>query len=635
MMRNLIIGTAGHIDHGKTSLIKALTGIETDRLKEEKARGITIDLGFSFFESQSSGQIGVIDVPGHEKFLNNMLSGVVGMDMILLVVAADEGVMPQTVEHLNILELIGVKKGIIVMTKVDMVDDDMQMLVAEDIQDHINHTFLESADIVKVSSVTGKGIDSLKQKIDQVLKTIPARNEFYQARMPIDRVFTLKGIGTVVTGTVIEGSFEINDEICIYPDKIGYRIRNIQVHGQNTTKTVAGQRTAINIASAAKHELSRGQVIAKRDSLFSTKRLDVELIHLKDSHRIIKNGSRVHMFTGTAETLATVILFERAELMPGDSSYAQLRLEDPLAVKFGDKFIIRFYSPLETVGGGTILDPYPLRKKPMSKEQIFSCQQKSSSNKLTVLHAFIKEQREFVERDFLHKLFPWDMDTLTSSIGHLVKLEKVMLIEDNDKPYYIDKTNYNQLRDKLLDEIKKYHLANNLRPGINKETLYKNTQISASSGVFNKILNHMKTKGEIEQINEYVALFGFERILSGSQLKIYTSINALFSQDDGIVKKESIQELDRENALLDYMVYNKEVEVINNELVIQNNYLNTLTNKLKEYLDINNEMTAAEARDLFNTSRKKAIILLEYFDMKKITKREGDSRKLCNKILER
>ncbi|PKM70393.1 MAG: selenocysteine-specific translation elongation factor, partial [Firmicutes bacterium HGW-Firmicutes-18] len=300
-MSNFIIGTAGHIDHGKTSLIKALTGFDTDRLREEKERGISIDLGFSYLDFPDGSKAGIIDVPGHEKFLNNMLSGVVGMDLILFVVAADEGVMPQTVEHLNILNLIGVKNGIIVMTKSDMVDDEMLELVAEDIRESFKDTFLQKAKITTVSSKTGAGIEDLKGEIRLAMNNVEPRSVTKQARLPIDRVFTLKGIGTVVTGTVIEGTIRLNDEMSLFPQNTNQRVRNIQVHNQNENTASAGQRAAINLAATAKKEIRRGEVLAEKDSLHISDMMDVELILLSDTLRTVRNGSRVHFFVGTAE----------------------------------------------------------------------------------------------------------------------------------------------------------------------------------------------------------------------------------------------------------------------------------------------------------------------------------------------
>jgi selenocysteine-specific elongation factor SelB len=319
-MRNIIIGTAGHIDHGKTTLIKALTGRETDRWEEEKRRGITIDLGFTYFDLPDGSKAGIVDVPGHEKFIKNMLAGVVGMDMVLLVIAADEGIMPQTTEHLNILNLLGVENGIVVLTKCDLAEKEWISLVKEDITESLGSTFLEGAPIVEVSSKTGYGIDKLIEEISKIAdKSIKERELNTIARLPIDRVFSMTGFGTVITGTLISGILNKGDEVEIYPVNKLCRIRNIQVHSSDVEKAYAGQRTAINLSNIKKTDIYRGCVIAPVNSMRNTKMLDVKLNLLKDSKRVVINRSRLHFYTGTSEILARVVLLDRDELTPGES----------------------------------------------------------------------------------------------------------------------------------------------------------------------------------------------------------------------------------------------------------------------------------------------------------------------------
>ncbi|MFA6781632.1 MAG: selenocysteine-specific translation elongation factor, partial [Sedimentibacter sp.] len=348
-MRNIIIGTAGHIDHGKTTLIKALTGRETDRWEEEKRRGITIDLGFTYFDLPDGSKAGIIDVPGHEKFIKNMLAGVVGMDMVLLVIAADEGIMPQTTEHLNILNLLGMKNGIVVLTKCDIADEEWISLVKEDIIESLSSTFLEGAPIVEVSSKTRNGINNLIQEINnQAEKSVIERELNTIPRLPIDRVFSIQGFGTVITGTLITGILKKGTEVEIYPVNKVCRIRNIQVHSSDVEKAYSGQRTAINLTNVKKTDIYRGCVIAPVNSMKNTMMLDVKLNLLKSSKRVVINRSRLHLYTGTSEILCRVVLLDRDELKPGESCFAQLRLEEEVAVRRGDKFIVRFYSPSET-----------------------------------------------------------------------------------------------------------------------------------------------------------------------------------------------------------------------------------------------------------------------------------------------
>ncbi|MDP3387910.1 MAG: selenocysteine-specific translation elongation factor [Eubacteriales bacterium] len=627
-MSNFIIGTAGHIDHGKTSLIKALTGFETDRLKEEKERGISIDLGFSYIEFPDGSKAGIIDVPGHEKFLNNMLSGVVGMDLILFVVAADEGVMPQTVEHLNILNLIGVKNGIIVMTKSDMVDDDMLELVADDIRESFKDTFLENAKIAIVSSKTGAGIEDLKVDIRLAMNEVKPRSADKPARLPIDRVFTLKGIGTVITGTVIEGTIRLNDEMSLFPQNSIQRVRNIQVHNKNQDTASAGQRAAINLASTAKNDISRGEVLAEKDSMHISNMMDVELTMLSDTTRSIRNGSRIHFFVGTAEAIGSVVLFDRKDLEPGEKCFAQIRLDKYLSAKYGDRFIVRFYSPLETIGGGTIIDPNPSKKKALNLSAKALCQKKLQPDLESVILSYVEEHGDFIAMSSIRKTFSLSSIDIGDMMRKLADGNLIMEFSDNENAYYIHRDKYHRLCELISKEIKLYNNKFNLKPGINKETLMKNIRIEFNLTLFNKLLVRMKEEGLIKISNEFVSSPDFSMSLNDRQTLALNRINDLLGQEDRIVKKESVMELDKDGLILDYLIYDKRVEIINNEFVINISLLNDIKDAIIDYLDKHQQITAAEARDLIGTSRKKAILILEYLDMKKITKRNEDFRTL-------
>ena len=391
-MKNIIIGTAGHIDHGKTTLIRALTGRETDRWEEEKRRGITIDLGFTYFDLPDGNKAGIIDVPGHEKFIKNMLAGVIGMDLVLLVVAADEGIMPQTDEHINILNLLGIKKGIVVLTKYDLVDKDWLELVKEDIKEDLKDTFLENAPVVEVSSVTRYGLDKLIDTICKLTKDeVEERDINTIPRLPIDRAFSITGFGTVITGTLISGKLKKGDEVEIFPINKICKIRNIQVHSKDEEYAYAGQRTAINLSNIKKTDIYRGCVIAPINSMKNTMMLDVKLNLLKNSRRIVENRSRLHLYTGTSEILCRVVLLDRDELSPGESCYAQLRLEEEIAVRRGDKFIIRFYSPMETIGGGEIIEPVPTKRKRYDENLIEELKIKEKGSNTDVIEKIIKE----------------------------------------------------------------------------------------------------------------------------------------------------------------------------------------------------------------------------------------------------
>ena len=369
-MKHVIIGTAGHVDHGKTMLIKALTGIDTDRLIEEKKRGITIELGFAHIEFDDHTQAGIIDVPGHEKFIKNMLAGAGGIDLAMLVVAADEGFMPQTVEHLDILTLLGIRDGVVVITKTDMVDEEWVEIVREDIAAHVKGTFLEGKPVLPVSAYTGQGIPELKKELQQRVSRVAVRNEQIPFRLPVDRVFSKDGFGTVVTGTMIEGNLSVGDPVELMPSGQRAKVRTLQVHNHSVEQAYAGQRVAVNLAGLRRDAVVRGDTLCKPDTLRLSRMLDVRLTDLKDSHRIIENGSPVHFYHGAAAHIAKVVLLEQDTLEPGQSGFAQLRFTEPVAVKRGDRFVIRFYSPMETIGGGVILDDCPPRHKRHQPEVI-------------------------------------------------------------------------------------------------------------------------------------------------------------------------------------------------------------------------------------------------------------------------
>lgn len=353
-MKHVIIGTAGHVDHGKTCLIKALTGIDTDRLKEEKKRGITIELGFAYLDFPNGQRAGIVDVPGHEKFVRNMLAGAGGMDLAMLIIAADEGIMPQTVEHLDILSILGIQKGVVVITKTDLVEPDFLELIQEDVHELVKDTFLENAPVIPVSVYENSGLEQLKSTLKDLCDQLPDKTNSGHFRLPIDRVFTLKGFGTVVTGTLMEGKLKKDQEITLYPENVPVKVRNIQVHTQNVDTAWAGQRVAVNIPDRKKDEILRGNVLASPQSLYTTRIIDVKVEMLKHTDRVIRHGNRLHIYHGTKELLGKIILMNQNELKAGESCYAQLRLEEETVVRKGDHFVLRFYSPVETIGGGVV-----------------------------------------------------------------------------------------------------------------------------------------------------------------------------------------------------------------------------------------------------------------------------------------
>ncbi|MDX9818518.1 MAG: selenocysteine-specific translation elongation factor, partial [Desulfococcus multivorans] len=363
MSHQIILGTAGHIDHGKTTLIKALTGINTDRLKEEQRRGITIELGFAAFDLPGGRHVGIVDVPGHEKFVKNMVAGATGIDIVAMVIAADEGVMPQTREHMEICALLGVRHGLVVLTKVDLVDEEWLELVMEDIRDFVQGTFLEDRPIVPVSSVTGRGMDDFVAALEQLSREVPERSSSGIFRLPVDRVFTMRGFGTVITGTLISGRVSVGETVMLYPSGITAKVRGIQVHNQAAEAAEAGMRTAVNFQGLEKTVVNRGDILSTPAALAASYMVDVMFHYLKSNRKPIKNRTRVRFHTGTSEVLGNLILLDTEELVPGESAPAQLRLETPVALVKDDRFVARSYSPVRTVGGGKVLNPIPVKHK--------------------------------------------------------------------------------------------------------------------------------------------------------------------------------------------------------------------------------------------------------------------------------
>ena len=357
-MKQVILGTAGHIDHGKTSLIKALTGIDTDRLKEEKLRGITIELGFAHMDMPGGERLGIVDVPGHEKFVKHMVAGATGIDLVALVIAADEGIMPQTREHMEICELLRVKKGLVVLTKTDLVDDpDWLEMVREDIVEFLKGTFLEGCEIIAVSAVTGEGLAELKKSLARLFAEVEPKSSEGPFRLPVDRVFTMRGFGTVITGTSISGRLQIGDPVVIYPNGLKSKVRGIQVHGNDVQEVLPGQRTAVNLQGMERALIQRGDVLASAGALGPSHMIDIQLDLLQSAPRPLKHRAKIRFHTGTAEHLATIILLDREELKPGEKTFAQVRLDQPTAVLRGDRFVLRSYSPVQTIGGGRSPSP--------------------------------------------------------------------------------------------------------------------------------------------------------------------------------------------------------------------------------------------------------------------------------------
>lgn len=626
-MKNVIIGTAGHIDHGKTTLIKALTGRETDTLAEEKKRGISINLGFTYFDLPSNKRAGIVDVPGHEKFIKNMLAGASGLDMVLLVVAADEGVMPQTVEHMDILTFLNIKKGMIVLTKSDTVEEDFRELVKEDIREKVKGTFLEDAEIIEVDSISKKGLDNLINKIDKMTDEIEDKNLDTPARLNIDRVFSIKGFGTVVTGTLIEGKISIDDDLVIYPKELKTKIRSIQVHGEGVETAYAGQRTAINISNVKVEEINRGDVLASPHSLEEAMMLDVRLSVVKHTDAGLKHWDRLRLYHGTREILCRAVPLEVEEIMPGESGLVQLRLEESIVAKKGDKFVVRRYSPMETIGGGIVIDTNPRKHKRFDTNIIEALKIKEKGELSDILEAYLKNNsRNYPNIKEIMSYSGESEDNINKSLEKLIGQDKVICINN----MYMHINQYNALKEKAESELQEYHKKFRLREGMLKEEVRSKVESKFKTRDFDVLLDLFINDDLIKVNGNFVSLKKFNVVFNEKQTKIKNEIEKILNNAglNNIYAIEDITNNKKEyEEVLESLIGNTVVRIEDSYLMSLKVY-NDAKEKLIKYLEENKEITLGDYRDLVNSSRKNCMIILEDFDRNKITKRVENKRVL-------
>jgi len=618
------LGTAGHIDHGKSTLVKALTGTDPDRLKEEKERGITIDLGFANLDyPEAALTVGIVDVPGHERLIRNMLAGAGGIDMVLLVIAADEGIMPQSREHLEICELLRIGAGLVALTKADLVEPDWLELVAEEIKDFVKGTFLEGADIVPVSAKTGFNLALLKEEIKELALGIKTQKPVGGLfRLPIDRVFTLKGFGTVVTGTAVSGRVRLDEPVEILPTGISTRVRGIQTHGKPREEALAGQRTALNLIGVEKDALNRGDVVVTPGRFRPTTALDLKLELLKDAPPL-KSRDKVHFHLGTSETVARIILYGREELGPGESSYGQARLKEPVTAQGMDRFVIRRFSPLDTIGGGSVLDPTPGRRK--RKEPLDDLAVYENGTLKEKLAAKIRKAGLVgMERMALEG---WIKAEVAETGGALKELEKERaLISLGD--VFIHRSEFEAFREKLMERLEAFHKANPLKPGMGKEELRGELHIEGR--IFGGLVSMI---GEAALEKDIIRLKSFQPALTGvdesTREKIIKELESGGFQPpmkDELAKKLNMDEKKLSDILKLMEKDGSAVRMTDSVYITRAGY-EKLISLLKSFFSKKPELTVAEFRDLLNTSRKYALPFLEYLDTHKITLRVGDVRK--------
>ncbi|MBW2152551.1 MAG: selenocysteine-specific translation elongation factor [Deltaproteobacteria bacterium] len=633
-MKQMILGTAGHIDHGKTALIKALTGIDTDRLKEEKERGITIELGFASMDLPSGQHLGIVDVPGHEKFVKNMVAGASGIDLVAMVIAADEGVMPQTREHMEICTLLDIKYGLVVLTKIDLVDEEWLELVKEDIKEFAAGTFLEGAPVVPVSSITGQGIKDFINALDELCARVQSRSSSGLFRLPADRVFTMKGFGTVITGTLISGSVQVGDTVMIYPSQITTRVRGLQVHNRSVNKVEAGSRVAINFQGLEKTSIDRGEVVSIPHGLKPSYMVDVEIHYLKSNRKPIRNRTRVRFHTGTSEIMANLIVLDREEILPGEKTVAQLRLDRPVAVMKDDRYVIRSYSPVRTIGGGRILNPIPSKHKRFRQEVIVGLKEilNKSPEELVAFH---------VSESGLHGVSFSDLRLMTnlpekqleSTLQQLLSQQKLLVV-DRDKRIYIHQRSFEQLKQKAITNLKAYHEANPLKAGMPKEELKSKFPPYLSARLFNMVLNQLIKEKRIVQTEQTVRLSEHRVSLAGDQagarkkiLETYrkSGLEPPFFRD---ISKQLNMDTAQAKDVLNLLIEEGLIIKTKGDLYFSSEAVNALKDRLITFLEANSEITTLQFKEMAGVSRKYLIPLIEYFDAVNLTLRVGDVRRL-------
>ncbi|HUJ90536.1 MAG TPA: selenocysteine-specific translation elongation factor [Syntrophorhabdales bacterium] len=629
-MKQIVIGTAGHIDHGKTALVRALTGIDCDRLKEEKERGITIELGFAHYRFGDDLLAGIVDVPGHERFVKHMVAGAWGIDMVLFVVAADESVMPQTREHLDICELLGIKRGIVAITKKDLVEPDIVELVKEEIQDLVKGRFLEGAPVIPVSSTTGENIDLLKEHIRRVADEIQERSKAGIFRLPVDRVFTIKGFGTIVTGTCISGQVRTGEEVEIYPTGRRAKVRNVQAYHEDAEEATAGQRVALNLQGVEKQEIERGTLVGRPESLVLASRIDATFRYLKLPFKAIKNGSILRFHVATTQVEARLILLDRKSVEPGEEVFAQFIFMEPIVVLPGDRYILRGSYSVQTLGGGVVLDILPKRhvKKTGDLAGTFSLLREGSMVDRAEYH-ILKGTYEGMRRETLAVLLGTEEKAIETSIAELTRSGKAILIGRT----LIHSAHFSDYKIRLQGLLTDFHAKNPLKVGISKEEL-RTRLPKVEPHIFQVALEELLKAGHLELEKDKVLLRGAvrsadksvqqeeEQILKKLQRSGLTPplINELSA--DMNIKEASLRDM------LGKLAHEGKVAKIKGDMYFHAGVIDTLKKKVIDHLEKHKEMMPSDFKSITGVSRKYMIPLLEYFDETRLTIRSGDKRLL-------
>jgi selenocysteine-specific elongation factor len=632
-MKHVILGTAGHIDHGKTSLVKALTGVDTDRLKEEKERGITIELGFTFLDLPSGIRLGIIDVPGHEKFVKHMVAGVWGIDLVALVIAADEGVMPQTREHLDICRLLNVRKGLIVLTKIDLVDHDLLDMVKEEVTEIVQGTFLKGAPILNVSAITGEGIPDLLSTLDHLSQEVEGRTADGLFRLPIDRVFVMKGFGTVVTGTMISGSLSVGETVQILPSGLEGKVRNLQVYNRSVEKAVAGERAAVNLQGIETSAVERGDVLIRPGTLIPTQLIDAYLEYLPNTSRSLKHRARQRFHIGTTLVNASIFLLDKEELAPGDGGFVQLRLERPVMALPQDRFVIRGTSAIQTIGGGVILDSHPDKHKRYSPSIMADLRLFKEGTSEQALHQHVHHSGMggITFEDLLTRV-EMPPSEVRSTLKKMAEKGDLLWI-DPEKLKVIEKGQYRVLREVALGQLTEFHQRFPMKSGLSKEELRTKLPPEVDIKLFQILVNELIQSKEVVLEKDKLRLPGHQ-ISSADEKGLVKRVEAAVLK--GGLQPPSSKELSEEwsekedevRSIFEHLVHEGVLVKIKSEIYFHRIPFENLKKELVTHLKNHQEITTPQFKEMTKASRKYAIPLIEYFDQIKLTIRLGEKRML-------
>lgn len=630
-MKHIIIGTAGHVDHGKTCLTRALTGVDTDRLKEEQKRGITIEIGFAQLTLPNGQRASIIDVPGHEKFIRNMLVGAAGMDVVLLVIAADEGFMPQTREHLGILSLLGVQNGIIVITKADMVEEEWLEAIQEEAREDVQGTFLAQAPMIAVSSHTGQGLEELKALIVQLVEGAEQRNQDRPFRVPVDRLFSVDGFGTVITGTLLEGSMSLGDEVCIYPSGKKARVRGLQNHDCPTERVEAGMRVAVNLSGVDKADLKRGDTLAKPGSMILSKQMDVQLTMLKDAPYPIKNDTQLHFHHGTRELVCKCVLLGRDTLEAGETGYAQLRFQEEVAVKHTDPFVVRFFSPTVTVGGGRILNADPGRHKRNDPNILAGLAARASgAADRQILQALGDAGDAMLKGGELAKAAGLTEGELEEALPHLLEAGEAVDLGGR----YLSHERVDQLWEKAVQLLSAYHKAQPLQPGMNRGEFRGKLLPKAPPAAADALAAYFVEHRGLRLEGPTLALPGFQVVWNSFYTALRDQIVQVYQQaglspgnlDELLAGFGKKQEGARQ--VVQRLLYDGDLIALTPQILVDRAHYETALHALYTLFDQNPQLALPAFRDALGISRKYALAFLEYWDGSGVTRKTGDTRTL-------